>query len=215
MSRLRSLMKSMLGRVPGFVEIWQRIRPASGEIPGGYRLDRLQAELPAWVQSVSRAREKVAHNESKRVLVLGFFSWWVEHGVMFGLWLSALGHDVDFAYLPYRRWTERVNRFDLRRQQAYLKQIFAPVSRHMACYDLLQLAKPELPEALARSIDEQSVTDVQYIRRWEGVDVGKGGADRDLYLLRKGMNLDLAQAIYGLLKDNQYDMVMLPNGSIL
>ncbi len=215
MSRLRSILKSILGRVPLFVEFWQRIRPASGEIPGGYRLDRLQAELTEWVQSVSRAREKMKQNDGKRVLVLGFFSWWVEHGVMFGLWLSALGHDVDFTYLPYRRWTERVGRFDLRRQQAYLKQVFVPVTRHMACYDLLQLPKPKLPGELARSIDDQSVTDVQYIRRWEAVEVGEGGEDRDLYLLRKGMNLDLAQAIYGLLKSNQYDMVMLPNGSIL
>ena len=58
MNRLRSVLKSILGQVPVFVELWQRIRPASGEIPGGYRLDRLQSELPAWVRSVSQAREK-------------------------------------------------------------------------------------------------------------------------------------------------------------
>ncbi|MEJ2608087.1 MAG: hypothetical protein P8Z41_15655 [Anaerolineales bacterium] len=139
MSRLRRLMKSILGRVPLFVELWQHIRPASGEIPGGYRLDRLQAELPGWVRSVTRARGEMEAQEPKRILVFGFFSWWVEHGTLFGLWLSAQGHDVDFAYLPYRRWTERVGR----------------------------------------------------------------------------MNLDLARAAYGLMKDKRYDMVMLPNGSIL
>jgi hypothetical protein len=214
-SRLRRLMKSILGRVPLFVEFWQHIRPASGEIPGGYRLDRLQAELPGWVRSVTRARGEIEPEEAKRILVFGFFSWWVEHGTLFGLWLSALGHEVDFAYLPYRRWTERVGRFDLRRQQAYLKHVLAPVARHMSCYDLLDLPQPDLPAELARSIDEQSATDVQYIRRWEAVDVGEGGEDRDLYLLREGMNLDLARAAYGLMKDKRYDMVMLPNGSIL
>ncbi len=215
MSRLRRLLKSILGRVPLFVEFWQQIRPASGEIPGGYRLDRLQAELPGWVQTVTRTREKIEGGEAKRILVFGFFSWWVEHSTLFGLWLSALGHDVDFAYLPYRRWTERVGRFDLRRQQAYLKQVLAPLGKHMACYDLLDLPKPNLPAELAHSIDEQSVTDVQYIRRWEAVDVGERGKDRDLFLLREGMNFDLARAAYGLMKDKRYDMVMLPNGSIL
>ncbi|NIS83329.1 MAG: hypothetical protein GTO14_24730 [Anaerolineales bacterium] len=212
---LKSTAKSLLGNIPFAVELWQSIRPASGEIPGGYRLDKLEAVLPSWVGAASATRTIVKPKRSKRILIVCALSWWVEYGTALGLWLSSQGHDVEMAFLPYRRWTEDVRRFDVRRQRSYLKNVLAPTKPLFRIHDLLGLSPSDLPSDLIRSIEAQSRIDVQYTMRRETISVENDGQDHKLYGLRLARNLTFSRTLYALMQERPFDLMILPNGSIL
>ena len=59
----------------------------------------------------------------KKVLVFTMLRYWLEQTTILSLALSALGHDVTLAYLPYAHWKVPRNRFDLRRQALYLREV--------------------------------------------------------------------------------------------
>ena len=57
----------------------------------------------------------------KKVLIFVTLRYWIEHATLMGMALAGLGHEVTLAYLPYPNWRKPLNRFDLRRQNAYAR----------------------------------------------------------------------------------------------
>lgn len=208
-------LKRLLSRVPFTAELAQILRPVPGELPCGYRLDQLAAVLPDWVEAVSQVREGQAPYRKKRVLVLASLRWWLEYGVALGLLLSGLGHEVDLVYVPYRTWWEPADLFDLRRHRYYLQRVLAPLNGLIRLRDLSTYSDWNLSEELSRAIDEQSRVDVQYTLQRESISIEETGSDHALFLLRQHRNRVAANAALQLLPGNQYDVVIIPNGSIL
>ena len=102
----------------------------------GFALDRLQAALPGWLRAVEEAGAHVRSETPRRLLVIGALSWWIEYSAALGLLLSAAGHHVELATVPYRRWMAPAEAFDVDRQRAYLTQALAPLSRRIRLHDL-------------------------------------------------------------------------------
>jgi hypothetical protein len=213
--RLKDQLKQALGLLPLTAEIIQVIRPVSGELACGYRLDRMEEAIPDWVSTVEDIRQKADPIRPKKVLILASLRWWLEYCTALGLLLSGLGHDVDMAYLPYRTWWEGVDNFDLRRHRYYLRRTLAPLKRVMGFRDIHSSPNWSLSSVLAKSVEEQSRTDVQYTLQREVLNLDDESEDSSLYHLRLKRNNLAANAALDLLAGDRYDVVIIPNGSIL
>lgn len=241
MNTWRTGAKDMLARLPGMAELYERVRPDGAAPTGGYRLDRLTAHLPSWVEAAGRARreaeaelgrgmggglggrrpseakvdrENRAAVRPRRLLVFGYLQWWMEYSVALALLLRAEGHQVDLAFLPQRRWHIDSHPFDLRRQFAYLRRALSPLSSELGLLPLVARGD-ELPGRLAQSIEAQSRLDVQYTLQRETLDWLEDPEVEGLLRLRRARNRAAAVGAYRLLQERSYDAVVIPNGSIL
>jgi hypothetical protein len=137
--------------------------------------------------------------------------YWVEQTSMLSLALAALGHDVTFAYLPYAHWKRSVDRFDLRRQNLYMREVLKPLESFLEPLSMLDAPQvPSLPAQLAEQMPAAAYRDVQYSLLREEVDT-----DSDLYHLRAERNQTHALAMHNLMQHQTPDVVVVPNGSIL
>ena len=119
-SRRRAALKRALGGLPYAGRAYQNsARPAGGPrrlasrarpAPGG------SAGMAAG--SRGRAGAHVRSETPRRLLVIGALSWWIEYSAAVGLLLSAAGHHVELATVPYRRWMAPAEAFDVDRQRA-------------------------------------------------------------------------------------------------
>jgi hypothetical protein len=211
----RECVKEWMGSVPLTAELMQRFRPGASAPPGAYRLERLEAALPGWVTAVQAHRRTRAPSDRTRVLLIGSLRWWVEYCAAVGLLLAADGHRVDLGLLPYRTWTDEVASFDRRRQVAYLSDVLRRARPVLRAFDISGGPARQLPETLVRSLEQQSLIDVQYTLQREVLDLERPGREADLYGLRLARNLTAAGSLYPRLANAAYDVLLLPNGSIL
>lgn len=212
---LRDNLKRVLGMLPLTAEILQTIKPVSGELPGGYRLDRMEEILPDWVSTVEEIRLKADPLKPRRVLLVASLRWWLEYCTALGLLLSGLGHEVDIAYLPYRTWWEPADAFDIRRHRLYLRRTLAPLRKVLGFRDISTSPNWSLSNVLSKSVEEQSRVDVQYTLQREVLNLDEEGEDTELFHLRQERNSVAANAALDLLAGDRYDVVIIPNGSIL
>lgn len=210
------VIKQSLGRIPGPAEVYQWWL-GDGKLPsGGYKLDRLAGHLPGWIQAVrSVQRDGGEAAAGRRILMVGGLQWWVEHLVAMGLLLTAEGHQVDLAFLPYRRWIEPVDRFDLRRQQTYLRRALGRLRGTMGLIDLTTAERAPLDDDLETSIRRQAELDAQYTLQREDMDLSGDPEAARLHHLRLERNRSAAGAVRQLLRRTVYDSIVIPNGSIL
>lgn len=213
MTSPRDGLKDLLAGIPGAAQLYWRAVDGGGptlHFSGHNSLERLESELPAWVQVAEEARRSAP--SGRRLLLFATFRYWIEHAVLTGLALHGLGHDVTLVYLPYAKYKIASNRFDLLRQEAYLRRVLAkaePALRVEALYSD-EVPSTPLPEALKDPIREISRRDAQYSLRIEDVD--EGG---ELFRLREARNRYAARAALRWLAQDQPDVVIIPNGSIL
>ncbi len=205
----KAALKQALGELPLTAEMYWALRQGR-RAPKGFSLDRLQAALPEWQRQAAASTWKAA--APRKVMVFCTLRYWIEQAALMGAALAGLGHEVTLAYLPYRQWQQEVNRFDLRRQQAYLRSALkgsAPLMQPLSLLDV-KTDDAELPDELMKTLHEISVRDVQYTEQVEDADL-----DSDLYHFRLARNTQAARAASTWMKENQPDVVILPNGSIL
>jgi hypothetical protein len=129
--------------------------------------------------------------------------------------LAAQGHEVTLAFLPYRRWTDEVAAFDLRRQRTYIQRVLAQAAPVLEYRDLSIVRPIGLPEALEQSLQQLTHTDVQYTLQREDVNLQEGSSEESLYKLRLRRNRTAAAGIYDLINKGSFDAIVIPNGSIL
>ncbi|NOY98831.1 MAG: glycosyltransferase family 4 protein [Chloroflexi bacterium] len=204
----KKAIKSVLGDLPLTAEIFWLLRQSGKPPVGGYSAERLQEALPAWVSQAEAARREPS---GRRVLVFSMLRYWVEQTAMTSLALAALGHDVTLAYLPYAHWKKPVNRFDLRRQDLYLRDILKPLAPLVKAVSLLDAPDgDDLPDELSAQLDAAAYRDTQYSLLNEEVDRGS-----DLYRMRYGRDERHARVMLAYLRKHRPDAIILPNGSIL
>ena len=93
---------------------------------------------------------------------------------------------MTLAYLPYALWQEPINRFDLRRQNAYVGGVLRQAETLVQVVSFLDgrlAGKAPLPDALEQAAALVSLRDTQYTLQVEQVTT-----DSDLYRLRLERN---------------------------
>ncbi len=209
--KMRTRIKTLLGDIPLTAEWYWKLRQR-GQTSGRYAFRELQQALPAWRTQAMYYQRKNHPSQGKKILIFSTLRYWIEHAALLGLTLSALEHDVTLAFLPYTNWKTRVPRFDLRRQNASIRDTLKkaePLLKIVSWVDAPQKFT-ELPPQLMAQIENGAVRDTQYTVQVEEVDL-----QSDLYQLRLERNIHAARAALDWLVKNEPDVVILPSGSIL
>jgi len=208
-------VKKGLGMLPLTAEILQTLKPLKSEFPNGFRLDRLESVLPQWIAAVESAFKDADSLKPRKVLLVASLRWWMEYCIALGLLLRGLGHEVDIAYVPYKTWNDPAEPFDVRRHRMYLRRTLAQLGKSLGFHDISTSPNWGLSSVLSKTVEEQSHIDVQYTLQRESLNLDEEGEDLDLYHLRQERNTVAAIAASDLLARDQYDVVIIPNGSIL
>jgi hypothetical protein len=205
----KSKIKDWLGGLPLAAEAYWYLRQPGKPLRENFSLDRLEKHLPDWATQVELLRQVTP--SGKQIMIFGTLRYWIEHTTLVGLALSAMGHNVTLAYLPYDNWKQPLNLFDLRRQNFYVRNVLSLAGSTMNVLPLYNVKKADnLPPELERAVAENALRDTQYTMQVEEVDL-----QSDLYQLRLKRNGEAARAALAWMQVHRPDTVILPNGSIL
>jgi len=198
----------LMGYVPFSARLAWQVRSARGTF-GRYNLENLRASLPEIVSQASAfARRAPA---GKRIFLFASIHYWIEYCSALGLALAAQGQRVTLGYFPYSDYRKRTSRFDLRFQSYYTGRTLDPARPLMKCVDLLDVPPAlSLPPELEQAVDKISVYDTQYVLLVEDVD-----RDCDFYRMRLAYNRRSAQALLTLLRSEEPELVLFPNGIVI
>lgn len=207
----KAVAKKILGELPLTADIYWLIRQSQEPPTKNYYLNKLEEALPRWVDQVSNS-DVQPESKGKKVLIFAALHYWISHTTLVGTTLSGLGHDVVLMYLPYARWEEPINRFDLRRQDLYTQRVLQKANSLLKPISLLDVkeGKNSLPENLLQAVEAISFRDTQYTTQLEIIN-----EDSDIYNLRLSRNTDAAQRAMNWMTTHSPDVVIIPNGSIL
>lgn len=219
-------LKRALGDLPFTAEVYWSLRQKGQPLSKSFSLSRLEKRLPEWCAQVEahRTENLTQWNDlsNRRILAFTTLRYWIEHATILSLALIGQGYDVTFAYLPYANWRKELNRFDLRRQNAYARKVFSQASPVLKTISLLDVKESgqRLPASLESAIKDVSLRDTQYTLQIEKVDrQGDQTESARLYNLRLDRNLYAARAalswIQNLDPDQRPEVIITPNGSIL
>jgi hypothetical protein len=212
----KQAIKGILGELPLTAELYWYLRQQGRPLNKSASIRRTQKWLPVW-RSQAEAAAQRADNPGKHVMLFSTLRYWLEYSTLLGFALAGLGHRVDHTYLPYTNWRKPLNRFDLRRQSAYLRSVLAPGEPLLNSVPLLdlRLTHPQLPGELQTAMEELSLRDVQYTLQIEEVALQGTSDSAQLYRLRLQRNTQAALAALHWMRTNQPEVVITPNGSIL
>ena len=114
------------------------------------------------------------------------------------VWLwQVWGIPSALSYLPYARWQEPIDAFNLRRQNVYAENVLAKASPLLKVVPLLSQSKASsLPAELQQAVELVSLRDTQYTLQVEEVSL-----ESDLYKLRLQRNHGRCQCSF-LLPEN-------------
>ena len=202
-------IKKILGELPFTAELYWQFVQRNKPWHAHFNLDLLVSELPKAVQQTEP--HFYAAVPGKKVFVFGSLHYWIEFSTFLSLALAGKGHRVTFAFLPYASWDEPIQKFDLRRQNLYARQVLRPANSILNVQSLLDV-KPlsrNLPSALLQAVEEVSIFDAQYSLQVEEITRAES-----VYQLRYERNLEAAQNARAWLIAHQPDVVIVPNGTI-
>jgi hypothetical protein len=171
----KQVIKNFLGQIPFTAELYWLLRQNGRPIQTRFTLKRLQAELPEMVVQATELRKTAG--PGKKVFIFATLHYWIEHTTLLGMSLAAQGHNVTLGYLPYAEWREKINRFDLRRQNVYTRRVLEQARPLIEPVSFLP-ARPSmvrLPEAVMEAVRLVTSYDAQY-----PAGGGRGPGERDL-----------------------------------
>jgi hypothetical protein len=206
----KNIIKSVLGQVPFTAEIYWMTRHRGKTLNSRFSLKHLSEKLPEMVEVVEKRRADIDET-GKKVFVFATLHYWIEHAAVTGLVLSGMGHDVTFGFLPYHDWQNQINKFDLRRQNLYAKEVLTKAESVLPSVSFLDLhaGYKVLPEELEAKINEVTRYDTMYTLQVENVD-----ENSEIFKLRCQRNLRAARAALSWMIENKPDVVVVPNGTI-
>lgn len=211
-NRPKTMIKQVLGELPFTAELYWQVRQQGKPLSKSFSLQQTKKYLVKWIAAAQAARGTQKSAAGQKIFMFTTLRYWVEHSTLLSLALAGQGHSVTLAYLPLNNWRAPMSRFDLRRQNAYARNMLAPAEDLIHPISLLDMkpGKSGLPDRLVQAIKDVSVRDVQYTLQVEDVDL-----DSDLYHLRYARNMQAAASAWSWLQAQRPDVVLTPNGSIL
>jgi len=209
-------IKELLGEVPLAAELYWQVRQQGRPLSKSGSLRRTQKRLVEWVNQAAEARP--AHPSGQKVMLFSTLRYWIEYNTLLAVSLAGMGRQVFHTYLPYTNWQKRINRFDLRRQNAYIQSALKPCDRILQPVSLLEQepATDILPSEIAQAIQEVSLRDVQYTLQLEEVDFDNPSTpSAQLYQLRLERNTRAARQFLAWIRSRRPEVIITPNGMIL
>ena len=211
----RRKLKQVLGELPYTVELYWNLYKRHQPWQAHFNLDLLKEVLPKAVQQATKNRQ-IRNNASgmypgKKIFLFASLHYWIEYTTLLGVALAGKGHQVTLSFLPYATWDQPIDKFDLRRQNLYARQVLSathPLLQVQSLLDVKPFSKT-LPLELEKSVDEVSVFDAQYTLLIE--DITK---DEDVFQLRFERNREAAINARTWLMAHKPDVVVVPNGTI-
>lgn len=205
----RKKIKELLGELPLTAEVYWLMRQPGKPMSAEFSLHRMKKLLPGWIEQAKNSPYR--ENNGKHIFIFGMLRYWIEHATLLSLSLAGLGHKVTLSYLPYGRWNQSVDRFNLRRQNIYTRTLLHQAEPYIRVKSLMTARKaPDLPEEIEHAVEVVALRDTQYTLQIEEVST-----DSELYRLRYQRNREAARAVLAMLKNENPDLVLLPNGTIL
>jgi hypothetical protein len=195
-------IKNILGQIPFTAELYWLVRQRGNPIHSRFSLRHLQEEMPGLVEQANSIRP--SFKPGKNVFMFATLHYWIEHVTLLGLGLAAQGHKVTLGYLPYAEWQTQINRFDLRRQNAYARKVLTQASPLIDPISFMNLRVPykPLPEVIKQAVEQVSMYDTQYTMQVEDV-----APDSEIFRLRRERNSEIARVALHYLQ-------IVPNGTI-
>jgi len=205
----RRAIKEILGELPFTAEVYWHLVQRHKTWQAHFHLDFLESVLPTAVAEAEAYMRSAP--QGKKVFIFTSLHYWIEFSALLGVVLAGRGHDVTFSFLPYASWNEPIQKFDLRRQNLYARQILSaarPLLKVQSLIDVQPFSETLAPE-LIRAVEDVSIYDTQYSLQIE--DVTK---QEDIYKLRYERNLEAAQNARAWLMAHRPDVAIIPNGTI-
>lgn len=206
----KELIKNLLGQVPFTAELYWLLRQQGKKpIQNRFSMRGLQSLMPEIVEQVKTNRLSIT--SPRNIFMFATLHFWIEHTALMGMTLATQGHNVSFGFLPYADWRLPINRFDLRRQNAYARKVLEQAEPFMKIVPFLNhnSSYKMLPRDLMDSVEEVSTFDSQYTLQIEDVTT-----DSDIYRLRLERNQQAARTALLYFQNNRPDVVIVPNGMI-
>ncbi|MEW6504689.1 MAG: hypothetical protein AB1457_12070 [Chloroflexota bacterium] len=205
----KDTIKRILGNIPFTAELYYLVRQRGKPLRTRFSLRNLQANLPEINRQAAELRQTAP--SGKKIFIFATLHYWIEHAALVGMALAAQGHKVTFGYLPYADWQNDINRFDLRRQNAYARKVLEEARPLMESVSFISVRAPytPLPADVAAAVQEVSTYDAQYTLQMEEID-----PQSEIYKLRFNRNREIAQGVLAYLRQNRPDVVIVPNGTI-
>ncbi len=204
----RTQLKVLLGDLPFTAEMYWILRNRNKKAFSRFNLDLLKDRLPQMLAEVeSYSNSTIA---GKKIFLFASLHFWITHIFITGLALRGLGHEVILGYLPFSDFAKPVNKFDLRRNDIYAREILdqaIPLLKNVPFLDLPPAGR--LPEALSRAVEQITVFDTRYILQREEVT-----GTEPVYQFRLERNFDAARRAFVYFQKNRPDVVIVPNGMI-
>ncbi len=212
----KQAIKAILGDLPLTAELYWHLRQQGKPLSKSASLRRTQKWLPTW-RAQAEAAARQAGSSGQHVMLFSTLRYWIEYSTLLGFAFAGLGHRVTHAYLPFTNWRKPLNRFDLRRQSAYLHSVLASGEPLLNPVNLLDIRTDNLtlPATLKTAIEEVSLRDAQYTLQVENIELAGASNSARLYQLRLERNIQAAKAGLAWMQANHPDVVLTPNGSIL
>jgi len=210
-------LKNILGQIPLTAEAYWYLRQPGKPVTPEFGLENLERSISEWCTQVMTSEaytssiRPMPSGENKRIFIFATLRYWLEHASLLGITLAGLGYSVTLSYLPYARWQQPTDAFNLRRQNIYAEGVLAKASPLLKVVSLLSQSRAShLPGELQQAVELVSLRDTQYTLQVEEVSL-----DSELYQLRLQRNHAAARAAFLYLKGHRPDVIILPNGTIL
>ncbi|MEN4013011.1 MAG: hypothetical protein AB1453_05215 [Chloroflexota bacterium] len=205
----KDTIKRILGNIPFTAELYWLVRQRGKPLRSRFSLRNLQSELPEMTRQAAELQRGASGG--KKIFIFATLHYWIEHAALVGMALAAQGHKITLGYLPYADWQNEINRFDLRRQNAYARKVLDEARPLMESISFVSQRAPytPLPADLAEAVREVSTYDAQYTLQAEDID-----PQSDIYKLRSNRNREIAQSTLAYLRQNRPNTVIIPNGTI-
>jgi hypothetical protein len=205
----KQVIKNILGQIPFTAELYWLVRQRGNPIQSRFSLRHLQNAMPNLVQEADSFRKD--RKSGKNIFIFSTLHYWIEHTALLGIALAAQGHKVTLGYLPYAEWQAPINRFDLRRQNAYAGRVLGQAASLLNPVSFLNVRPPtkKLPDAVAREVELVTRYDTQYTLQIEEVDESS-----ETYQLRFNRNQEAALNLHAWLFANRPDVAIIPNGTV-
>jgi hypothetical protein len=209
-------LKNILGQIPLTAEAYWYLRQPGKPITAEFNLDKLDQAIPEWRRQIQEssiyasANHTDSVNRKKQVFIFGTLRYWLEHTTILGMTLAGLGHSVTLAFLPYARWQQPIDAFNLRRQNVYAEGVLAKAAPLIKVLSLLNASTVKrLPDVIDNAAQFVSLRDTQYTQQVEVIS-----REGELYNLRLQRNRDLARAALSYFHKSKPDVIIIPNGTI-
>ncbi len=206
----RKTIKKILGEIPYTAELYWHLVQRHKPWQAHFNLDFLASVLP---EAVEQAQAHAgAEIPGKRVFLFASLHYWIEFTTLLGVALAGMGHDVTLAFLPYASWDKPIEKFDLRRQNLYARQVLSDANTLLRVQSLLDVSPLSkiIPDSLTKAVEKVSIFDTQYTLQVE--DVSKR---EPIFQLRNGRNHETAVSARAWLAAHKPDVAIIPNATIL